>query len=381
MQRSTKLVHNRSLIDAATHASSPAIHRGSTFDQRPGNGASSYTYSRVSNPTRALLEETLCELEEGVQGFAFASGMAAISAVFQLFGPGDHVLLPHDLYGGSFQLAESLQSQGKLAVSYVDTSSLADVERHIKPETRALYVETPSNPCLRVSDLQALARLGREHNLITIADNTFMSPYLQRPLTLGFDIVLHSATKFLGGHSDVLAGAVITRCPDIAERIHQIQVMYGGILSPDDSWIVLRGIKTLGIRMDREQENALHLAEFFCQRPEVSMVYYPGLDDHPHHDLQASQADGPGAVLSIELEPGIDAADFATRLRLAIFAVSLGGVETIVSHPATMSHAAVPADIRRRMGVRDQLLRISAGIEAIEDLLADFDAALAACRR
>ncbi len=378
MQRSTKLVHNCALIDAATRSSSPAIHRGSTFDQNPRHGSSPYSYSRVSNPTRGLLEQTLCELEEGIQGFAFASGMAAIAAVFQLFEPGDHVLLPHDLYGGTFQLAESLAAQGKLAITYVDTSSLEDVRQHIRPQTRALYVETPSNPCLRIADIKALAALGRELNLITIADNTFMSPYLQRPLNLGFDIVIHSATKFLGGHSDVLAGAVIAKREPLAARLQEIQIMYGGILSPDDSWMVLRGLKTLGLRMDREQENARKLAEFLSRRPEVSTVYYPGLSSHPGHGLHLAQADGPGAVLSIELTPAIAVADFVAHLQLAIFAVSLGGVETIVSHPATMSHGRVPPDVRRRMGVTDQLLRISTGIEAIEDLLADFARALSA---
>ncbi len=378
MQRSTKLVHNCALTDAATRASSPAIQRGSTFDQRPGGGPSPYAYSRVSNPTRAVLEQTLCELEEGRHGFAFASGMAAIAAVFQLFEPGDHVVLPHDLYGGTFQLCESLAAQGRLAISYADTSSLADVEQAIRPQTRALYVETPSNPCLRIADLKALAALGRERGLITIADNTFMSPYLQRPLSLGFDLVIHSATKFLGGHSDVLAGAAITQREDLADRLHQVQIMYGGILSPDDSWLVLRGIKTLGIRMDREQQNAMQLAEFLARRPDVSQVYYPGLSTHPGHVLHMEQADGPGAVLSIELSPAVRVQDVVAHLQLAIFAVSLGGVETIVSHPATMSHGRVPAEIRQRMGVSDQLLRISTGIEAIEDLMADFEGALTA---
>lgn len=378
MQRSTKLVHNCALTDAATRSSSPAIHRGSTFDQRPGHGSSPYTYSRMSNPTRALLEDTLCELEEGRRGLAFASGMAAIAAVFQLFEPGDHVVLPHDLYGGTFQLCEALAAQGRLSISYVDTSSLADVQQAIRPQTRGLYVETPSNPCLRIADLRALADLGRKHGLITMADNTFMSPYLQRPLNLGFDVVLHSATKFLGGHSDVLAGAAITQREDLADRLQEIQTMYGGILSPDDSWMVLRGIKTLGIRMDREQQNAMQLAEFLSQRPEVSHVYYPGLSTHLGHALHLEQADGPGAVLSIELEPDIRVEDVVAHLQLAIFAVSLGGVETIVSHPATMSHGRVPVAIRQRMGVSNQLLRISTGIEAIEDLMADFEGALAA---
>jgi cystathionine beta-lyase/cystathionine gamma-synthase len=326
------------------------------------------------------LEDTVAELEGGVQGFAFASGMAAIAAVLTLFSSGDHIIVPHDLYGGTYQILSDLTRRLGLEVSYVDMTQTAVLQDYIRPHTKAIYVETPSNPTLQITDLKAVATIAQQHHLVTIADNTFMSPYLQRPLTLGFDIVLHSATKFLGGHSDVIAGVVITRTPELAQLVGHAQVVYGGILSPDDSWLVLRGIKTLGVRLDRAQDNALALARALKQNDHVRRVYFPGLPDHPGYALQQAQADGPGAVLSFALTPQLAVSDFVSRLRYAIYAVSLGGVETIVSHPATMSHAALDSETRQSMGVTDQLLRVSVGIEAIDDLIEDFDQALGATR-
>ncbi|PSR20824.1 MAG: cystathionine gamma-synthase [Sulfobacillus acidophilus] len=379
MKLSTRLIHNSAALDATTGAASTPVYRASTFHQPAQEShPPAFVYSRTKNPTRSLLEETVADLEGGVQGFAFASGMAAIAAVLTLFSSGDHIIVPHDLYGGTYQILSDLTRRMGLEVSYADMTQTASLGNCIRPNTKAIYVETPSNPTLQITDLKAVAHLGQQHHLVTIADNTFMSPYLQRPLMEGFDIVLHSATKFLGGHSDVIAGLVVARTSELAKLIGQSQVVYGGILSPDDSWLVLRGIKTLGVRLDRAQENALALAQALKQHDGVNRVYFPGLPEHPGYALHKAQADGPGAVLSFELKPHLTVREVVSRLRYAIYAVSLGGVETIVSHPATMSHAGLDAKTRQSMGVTDQLLRVSVGIEAIDDLLDDFHQALSA---
>lgn len=375
MDMLTKLIHNASLIDTATGASSTAVYHASTFHQHPGE-TGAWVYSRAGNPTRQALEATIADLEQGSYGFAFASGMAAIAAVMMLFEQGDHVILPRDIYGGTFDLMAQLVARYGLQATYVDLSNLAEVEAHITPRTRGIYIETPSNPTLKITDLRGVADLAHRHGLITIADNTFMSPYLQRPLTMGIDIVVHSATKFLGGHSDVIAGLAVATNPELAARIGKNQKTWGGILGPDDSWLVLRGIKTLGVRMDRAQQNALYLANWFVGRQGIKQVYYPGLAHHPGLQTHMAQALGAGAVLSVVLEDSLNWQAFVEHLQYAIFAVSLGGVETIVSHPATMSHAAMPAPERQRRGVDDNLLRISVGIESINDLIRDFEAAL-----
>ncbi|PSR33075.1 MAG: cystathionine gamma-synthase [Sulfobacillus benefaciens] len=377
MRFSTQLIHNASTIDSATGAASPPIHHASTFHQSPySDKPQTFVYSRSKNPTRSILEETIAELEGGIAGFAFGSGMAAIAAVFTLFSSGDHLIVTRDLYGGTQQILKQLGERYGLKVTYVDMTDLQQVTAHIGSRTRAIYVETPSNPTLTITDLRAVSSIAKSHNLLTIADDTFMTPYLQRPLELGFDIVVHSATKFLAGHSDVIAGLAIVKSPDLKTQLEQVQVTWGGILGPDDSWLTLRGIKTLGVRMDRAQQNALQLAAYLDNHPRVSHVYYPGLSHHPGHALQQEQARGPGAVLSFELPPALTVHEFVSRLRYAIFAVSLGGVETIVSHPASMSHAKMTSDARQAIGVTDQLLRVSVGIEAIEDLIEDFEQAL-----
>ncbi|MHB1952970.1 MAG: trans-sulfuration enzyme family protein [Sulfobacillus sp.] len=376
MRFSTKLIHNASTIDPTTGAASPPIHHASTFHQDPANGAARFVYSRSKNPTRSILEDTIAELEEGIAGFAFASGMAAIAAVLMLFSSGDHLIVAKDLYGGTDQILKQLSQRFGLEVTYVDMTDLVNVASQIGPRTRAIYIETPSNPTLTITDLRAIGALAAQHHLVTIADNTFMSPYLQQPLKLGLDIVIHSATKFLAGHSDVIAGLVVVNSPAIKTQLEQIQVTWGAILGPDDSWLTIRGIKTLAIRLDRAQSNAITLAQFLSHHPLVNRVYYPGLFTHSQKSLHESQALGPGAVLSFELGHQLPVKEFVSRLHYAIYAVSLGGVETIVSHPATMSHAKMtPAD-RQAIGVTDQLLRISAGIEDVDDLIEDFQQAL-----
>lgn len=375
MRFPTQLIHNQSTIDPTTGAASPPIYHASTFHQTPGT-AQPYTYSRSKNPTRSLLENTLADLEGGTRAFAFGSGMAAISAVFSLFATGDHILVAQNLYGGTHQLLTDLMNRIGLNVTYVDMTDLQHVAQKIQANTRALYLETPSNPTLTITDMRAMVTLAHAYKLWTIADNTFMSPYLQKPLSLGVDIVIHSATKFLAGHSDVLAGTVIVKSGDLAKRLDQIQVIYGGILGPEDSWLTLRGLKTLAVRLDRSQDNAQRLAHFLTQHDAVQKVHYPGLPDHPGHGLHHRQAEGPGAVLSFELLHPHTIGDFIKRLRYALYAVSLGGVETIVSHPATMSHQALSSSEQRAMGVTPGLLRVSVGIESAEDLIEDFGQAL-----
>lgn len=375
MDIKTQLIHNPSAVEATTGAASPPIYRAATYLQAPGHEPK-WSYSRVNNPTRQTLEETLAELEQGSRAFAFASGMAAISAMWSLFSPGDHVIVSRDLYGGTHELLALLKARVGLDISYVDLTNTSALESHFKPTTRAVYVETPSNPTLKITDLAKIADLAHRHQALALADNTFMSPYLQRPLSLGFDLVAHSATKFLGGHSDLTAGVVVSRDSRLGDQIKTAQTLYGGILSPDDSWLLMRGMKTLAVRIDRAQQNAIELAEFLSHHPAIARVFYPGLSDHPGHNLHRSQAAGPGAMMSVELAPEARLDTFFNSLQYALYAVSLGGVETIVSHPATMSHAPVPEAEREAMGISSQLVRISVGIEASQDLQEDFGQAL-----
>lgn len=376
MKRSTQLIHNPAMTDTTFGEASPAIFRASTFNQHVESNDVPYAYSRLKNPTRSALEESVAELEGGARGLAFSSGMAAIAASLQILEPGSHIIAPRDLYGGTDHLLRHMMARKELSVSFVDMTSLDDMKNHITPETRAIYVESPSNPTLRITDLKAVVQLAQQSSLLTIADNTFMSPYLQRPLSLGFDIVVHSATKFLGGHSDVIAGIAVARDMVWGQRLAEIQTMYGGILGPDDAWMVIRGMKTLGVRLDRAQQNAIALAEFFVNHEAVSHVYYPGLSFHPGYQVHQSQADGPGAVLSFVLQPGVSYKDVVGALHYSVYGVSLGGVETIVSHPITMSHAGMDPTTREAIGITDQLLRVSVGIEDIDDLIGDFRQAL-----
>lgn len=375
MQFATKLIHNGSTIDPTTGAASPPIYHASTFHQVPGI-AQPFSYSRVKNPTRSLLEDTLACLESGSRAFAFGSGMAAIAAVFGLLKTGQHLLVSRQLYGGTRQILEHLIDRVGLQVTYVDMADPDQVACQIQSNTKALYIETPANPTLAITDIRALTALAKNHQLWTIADNTFMTPYLQQPLDLGVDIVIHSATKFLAGHSDVLAGAVIVNAPAIAAQLEEMQVLMGGILGPEDCWLTLRGLKTLAIRLDQSQANAQKLAQFLIEHPAVKRVHYPGLRSHPGYHLHRNQATGPGAVLSFELRNPQSLPQFVSRLHYAIYAVSLGGVETIVSHPATMSHQALSPRERDALGVTDALLRVSVGIESSEDLIEDFGQAL-----
>jgi Cystathionine beta-lyases/cystathionine gamma-synthases len=372
MQFGTRLIHNGNEIDRRTGALSIPIYQVSTYHQEDIGKPQEFDYSRSGNPTRQALENTIAGLEGGSRGFAFASGMAATSSVLSIFAAGDHLVICEDVYGGTFRVASTIFRRFNLDATFVDASDLNAVKAAIKPNTRALFLETPSNPLLKITDLRAAAAIAREHDVLVIVDNTFMSPYLQRPLTLGADIVIHSATKFIGGHSDVIAGLAAVKDEELGRRIYAVQNGFGAVLGPQDSWLLLRGLKTLKVRMDYQQQNAQRLALWLAEQPEVQAVYYPALKTHPGNAIHSSQADGPGAVLSFKAQTAELAKNFMRNLSLAAVAVSLGGVETIVSYPATMSHASMPESERLRLGITDNLIRISAGLEDTDDLTADF---------
>ncbi len=376
MNYATRLIHSGKDRDPYTGASSIPIYQASTFHQADPEHLGPYDYARSGNPTREALEQAIASLEGGVRGLAFASGMAATSSVLMLFSPGDHLVVGQDIYGGTYRALTTLFRQWKLEVTFVDSTDPESVRKAITPATRALFVETPANPLLAITDLRAMVEIAREHKLLAITDNTFMTPFYQRPLELGFDIVVHSATKFLGGHSDLIAGLAVTRDAELGHRLKMIQNTFGAILGPQDSWLVLRGIKTLGVRMDAQQRTAGLLADWLLTRKEVKQVFYPGLSQHAGHGTHKLQASGAGAVLSVEFHDVNTTIHFLKRVKLPLMAVSLGGVESILSYPATMSHAALPKAERLARGISDGLVRISAGLEAPEDLIADMDAAL-----
>lgn len=376
MKFSTIAVHSGMDVELAAGASSVPIYQASTFDQPDPDHYGTYGYSRGANPTRVALEQAVAALEGGVRGLAFASGMAAISSTFLLLNTGDHIVVSRDLYGGAYRILGGVFKRWGLRVSFVDTTDPAAVEAAIGPDTRALYVETPSNPLLLISPLAPLAKLAKARGLLAIIDNTFMTPYLQRPLAMGFDISLHSATKFLAGHSDVVAGLAVCADEETGKRLGQIQNAFGAILGPQDSWLTLRGLRTLTPRMEAQQATAWKMARWLEERPEVAKVHYPGLESHPGADIHRSQAAGPGAVLSFELADATATKAFLRAVKLPLFAVSLGGVESILSHPATMSHAAMGPEERARRGVSDGLIRFSVGLEAAEDLQEDLAQAL-----
>ncbi len=376
MNYATRLIHSGKDRDPFTGASSIPIYQASTFHQEDPEHLGHYDYARSGNPTREALEQAIAALEGGARGLAFASGMAATSSVLMLFSPGDHLVVGQDIYGGTFRVLTTLFRQWKLDVTFVDSTDPASVRKAIKPATRALLVETPANPLLPITDLRSMVAIAREFKLLAITDNTFMTPYFQRPIELGFDVVVHSATKFLGGHSDLIAGLAVTRDPELGHRLKVIQNTFGAILGPQDSWLLMRGIKTLGVRMEAQQRTAGLLAQWLLKRPEVKRVYYPGLAQHPGYDTHKAQASGSGAVLSFELQDVATALKLLKGVKLPLMAVSLGGVESILSYPATMSHAAMPKAERQARGISDSLVRLSPGLEAPEDLMADIEAAL-----
>lgn len=380
MKTNTSLIHGYPMIDQHTGASSIPKYQCSTFHQKNIFNSQEHIYSRFSNPTVSALETCIATLEKGKFGFAVSSGMAAISTSLLLLKQGDHLIAPKDIYGGAYQLITDLLPNYGIECTFVDSSDSKNIEKAIKPNTALIYLETPSNPLLRITDISAVVKFANDHNLLTVIDNTFSTPLYQNPLLMGVDIVVHSGTKFINGHSDVVAGFIITNNYELAERIKVHQKTFGNILSVEDSWLVLRGVKTMGLRMEESVNNAFRLATFLDNHPKVKRVFYPGLPTHLNHEIQLSQSKNGGAVLSFELANRDSVRIFSEAIKLPILAVSLGGIESILSYPATMSHACLSEEERLEQGISNSLLRLSCGIEDIHDLLEDFDYALSHCQ-
>jgi cystathionine gamma-lyase/cystathionine beta-lyase/cystathionine gamma-lyase/homocysteine desulfhydrase len=372
----TICIHAGQEPDPSTGAIVTPIYQTSTYVQEGLGRHKGYEYARTANPTRGALEANLAAIEGGRAGFAYASGMAAIGAVASLLKAGDHVIVTDNTYGGTFRLFDRVLTRSGLSFSYVDTSDLDLVRGTIGPATRMLFVETPTNPILRLTDLSAIADLAHAHGLSLVVDNTFASPYVQRPLSLGADIVLHSTTKYLNGHSDGVGGIVVAQRDEDIEWLRFVQNAAGAILGPFDAWLVLRGTKTLPLRMERHNANALALAEYLAGHPKVKKVYYPGLATHPQRALAERQMRGFGGMLAFDVGTMEAASRVLAKLRIIALAESLGGVESLISHPGIMTHASVPADRRAALGITDSLLRISVGVEAVDDLRADLAQAL-----
>ncbi|WP_405348467.1 trans-sulfuration enzyme family protein [Ruminobacter amylophilus] len=379
----TKLVHGGFTPDGQTGAVNVPIYQTSTYRQKKlGEPTGGWEYSRTGNPTRASLEKLIAELEGGEAGFAFASGMAAISAVLMLFNAGDKILVSSNVYGGTFRVLDKVFTRFGLKYELVDSTKLNNIEEKIDSSVKAIYIETPTNPLLEITDLRGVAEISKKHGILSIVDNTFMTPYLQRPIELGIDIVVHSATKYLGGHSDLIAGlAIVANGTGLADRLAFIQNSTGGVLQPFDSFLLIRGIRTLGVRMDRHVSNTEKIVSYLINEPAVNRVYYPGHPSDPGYSLNLTQASKGGAMLSFELAPGYSPEKFLENLNLIMLAESLGGVESLVCHPASMTHASIPADIRKKIGISDGLLRLSVGIEDADDLIDDIKQALEASGR
>ena len=376
---STRVIHAGQAPDPSTGAIMPPIYATSTYVQQSPGVHQGYEYSRTHNPTRFAYERSIADLESGSHGFAFASGMAAIATLLELVDAGSHVIAMDDLYGGTRRLFEGVRRQSAgLDFSYVDMTDPQRIVEHLRDDTRMVWVETPTNPLLKIVDLEAVASILAGRDILLVADNTFASPYLQRPLEKGCDIVMHSATKFLNGHSDMVGGLVVTADDDLGARLAYLQNSIGAIAGPFDSFLGLRGIKTLDVRMQRHCENAAAIAAWLDQHPGVEHVLYPGLESHPQHELAARQMDGFGGIVTFFIKGDLAAArSFLERCRVFALAESLGGVESLVDHPAIMTHASVPEERRRELGISDQLIRLSVGIEGVDDLIADLEQALA----
>lgn len=375
----TRVIHAGQTPDPTTGAVMMPIYQTSTYVQSSPGKHKGFEYSRSQNPTRFAYERCVADLESGTKAFAFASGMAGIATVIELLSPGDHIVAMHDLYGGTYRLLEDVRKRSAgLEISFVDATNLDEVRNAIQPNTKMIWVESPSNPMLHLVDLAAIAEIAKENNLISVADNTFATPIIQRPLELGFDVVVHSATKYLNGHSDMVGGIVIVgNNSELAEGIGYLQNAIGAIAGPFDSFLALRGLKTLAVRMERHCENALHLAEWLNKQKQVRKVYYPGLKSHPQFKLAKNQMRLFGGMISVELDMNLDqTVQVLERCKVFTLAESLGGVESLIEHPAIMTHASVPKEQRDELGITDSFIRISVGIEAIEDLEQDLYQAL-----
>lgn len=378
MRFSTKQIHAGQHPDKETGAVMVPIYQTSTYANDKLGETKGYDYGRTINPTRTALEQNLAALENGKHGFCFSSGMAAVQTVISLFKPGDHVICSDNVYGGTIRLYEQVIKEYGVEFSYVDTSNLDDINKALKPNTKLIYIETPTNPMLKITDLTAVNKIAKEKNIITCVDNTFMSPYFQNPIDFGIDIVLHSTTKYINGHSDVIGGCLVTNDDDIAARFKFLQNSIGSVPAPMDCFLILRATKTLSHRMRAHNENALAIVDSLGKNKKIQKIYYPGLKTHPQYKLATEQMRGFGGIISIELGD-IDAAKrFCNALKIFQIAESLGGVESLVCHPVSMTHGSVPMEIRKKIGLTDGLVRLSVGIEDKEDLIEDIEEALKA---
>ena len=379
MKFNTKVIHGNQHHDPSTGAVMPPVYQTSTFVQTsPGVPLSEYEYSRAANPTRTALEQALASIENGVRGLAFASGLAATDSVMKLLKPGDEVIAMDDLYGGTYRMFARIYQEFGIKFHFIDMTNFEKFQSLINENTKLVWVETPTNPLMKLADIAEIAKITKKHNLLFAVDNTFATPYLQKPLDLGADIVMHSATKYLGGHSDVIAGALIVKDEALGEKLHFAQFATGGTLGPMDSYLVLRGIKTLHLRVQRHCENGAKVAEYLVNHPKVASVYYPGLESHPNHEIAKKQRIGGfGGMVSFTFKSGAkaDAIKMLEKVKVFTLAESLGGVESLANHPALMTHASIPEEKRKEIGITEDLVRLSVGVEDISDLLADLEQA------
>lgn len=372
----SRLAQIGSVQEPVTGAVNFPIYQATAYRHPKLGQSTGFDYSRTKNPTRSVLEEACAELESGDAGFACSSGMAALQTIFALFGQGDHLIVSLDLYGGTYRLLERIMAKFGVTASYVDTNDLDALEGSRRPNTKAVFIETPTNPLMMITDLEAVCTWARHHQLISIVDNTLLTPYFQRPIELGADIVIHSATKYLGGHNDVLAGIIVTKGKELSEEMAFLHNSIGAVLSPSDSYQLMRGMKTLALRMDRHEKNATEVATFLTTHPAIENVYYPALPDHPGHEIQNRQSSGNTGIFSFKVKDARYVEPVLRHVKLIAFAESLGGVESLMTYPAVQTHADIPLEIREAIGVDDRLLRFSVGIEHVDDLIADLDAAL-----
>ncbi len=378
MDFNTKVIHGGQQHDPSTGAVMPPIYQTSTYAQSSPGKHKGYEYSRTGNPTRKALENALASIESGTYGLAFASGLASIDAILKLLSPGDEVISTNDLYGGTFRLFNTIFKKFGIDFKFIGMENAADLEEAISGRTRLIWVETPTNPMLNIIDIRKCAEISKKHGILLVVDNTFATPYLQRPLELGADIVMHSATKYLGGHSDVVMGALVLNDPDLADKLYYIQNASGAVCGPMDSFLVLRGIKTLHLRMQRHCENGKAVARYLREHPKIERVYWPGFEDHPNHEIAKSQMKDFGGMLSFKIKGNKyeDAITVLENLRIFTLAESLGGVESLSGHPASMTHASIPKAEREKTGVSDSLIRLSVGVESERDLIEDLGNAL-----
>jgi len=381
MKIESRLAQIGSISEPVTGAVSFPVYQATAFRHPKLGQSTGFDYSRTKNPTRTILEQAIAELESGDAGFACSSGMAALQTIFALFSQGDHLLVSLDLYGGTYRLLEKIMSRFGVTATYVDTDDLDALEANRLPSTKAVLIETPTNPLMMITDIEKVAAWAKTHGLLTIVDNTLLTPFLQRPIELGADVIIHSATKYLGGHNDVLAGLIVTKGKELSEQMAFLHNSIGAVLGPQDSWLLMRGMKTLALRMERHEYNATKISEFLLGHPMVAEVFYPALPDHPGCGVQNRQSSGNTGIFSFKMKDARTIEPILRHIKLIAFAESLGGVESLMTYPAVQTHADIPEEIRRKVGVDDRLLRFSVGIEHVDDLIADltqaFDAAKA----